>query len=737
MKKFFCIFGIIFLLAFALLLTSIHFLSFDKTFARIIQRFDNAHLSNSLVLLSIDDASIKKMGGLFPKSDDLSQCLLLARELGTKKCSFDLDYKSPVENFESHIEKTASEKKKEKSFFNIKVIIPGKKYFLNDSKSPEISGKLFQFNDYPFSSSVFSASQLNSPSFFRHLFIKNNDVYYADKVFADLMDYLNVKSLKVTGAWISYDLEFKSENGDSILKNVKIPRSCDGSLLLKYPREKYAEYKSISCLELLNALSLEKNFYSYLSVMNDRGFFGEMETENPLQIYKKALSAKDNLPEYINLKNRFFRIMRAYLSGKYERLLCEAFSSEIGKESVTDTFTTCRRLFSQLESCRVSLSEKLNGSFCLFALTGTSSADFISSPMEKNYPKACESYVLANMILTNDFINYLQPLIFISFLTLTLLLSLLLTFVTSIFQKKNQRKSLLTQLSQPIPPDFGKKLSRKRLLPALEGQKSRATLLSLSIKNFPQIRIYFNENQLLAFLNYYFDKVAAVITKAGGFIESYRNDEVIAIFGLPDEKKDSSSLALKAGIFLRELEFEFNSDVNLYPSSPKPDGMNDELYTAFFILNHNQKQIQTQISVITGDMSGGCQGSSSFKAYRITDYSWKNVLNYRKAADLFHSRGIMVNENVRDDVKDEYIIRTLGQLPLKNPESDLKVYEVLAPMSSDDDKLWNYVNFWNQAESLMENGEKEKALAMFIKLSEGRPSDKTARYFIKLLNDVN
>ena len=54
----------------------------------------------------------------------------------------------------------------------------------------------------------------------------------------------------------------------------------------------------------------------------------------------------------------------------------------------------------------------------------------------------------------------------------------------------------------------------------------------------------------------------------------------------------------------------------------------------------------------------------------------------------------------------------------------------------DDEKLWNYTLYWNQAIELKENGEKEKALAIFQKLSAARPSDKLAKYFIKSINSL-
>ena len=42
---------------------------------------------------------------------------------------------------------------------------------------------------------------------------------------------------------------------------------------------------------------------------------------------------------------------------------------------------------------------------------------------------------------------------------------------------------------------------------------------------------------------------------------------------------------------MKSCDISINEDIVRYPRAPKPDGMSDDLYTAFFILNHNGKKI--------------------------------------------------------------------------------------------------------------------------------------------------
>ena len=86
-------------------------------------------------------------------------------------------------------------------------------------------------------------------------------------------------------------------------------------------------------------------------------------------------------------------------------------------------------------------------------------------------------------------------------------------------------------------------------------------------------------------------------------------------------------------------------------------------------------------------------------------------------------------------IKDEFIVRSLGEFSF-DPEKKFAISEILGIKSDDDDKLWNYVTYWNQAVDLLEKGESQKSLSIFKKLSEGRPNDKVATYFIKKINEI-
>ncbi len=675
----------------------------------------------------------------------------IVREFGASGVSRESDFEKDFENIDSLVEKNNVKSQKTSFFFNIK------ERFLkdfSDTKSPA------EYNPY-----------LSKQR--RHLVYKKNDGYYADLTFFRVLQSLKLPEIQITNSSIN-------------LGKIEIPRAEDGSVVLKFPKKSWHEFKSIQADELYDFSELEMNFRSCLEIISQRGLFGELNSENPLPLFDEALECQDDFGKSISLKNKFYVLMADYLSGKQERILLEAAADEEESSFIKDSFGLCRNLFSELETRRAKLREQLAGSFCLLVADYGLKTDFIPSPSEKHFPENLVPYVIANMIFSADFVDLLHPffsfavalvlclifvlvayrikrnliMLFLSIILLLLSVSafvflflyfrifaglavplsslVLLSLILNIkCRKKNasDRNFFAAHFQQGISESSLKKIISAPADFALDGHKSDATILALSIAGFRDIKKLFNENQLCAFLNHYFDKITLLILEGGGIVESYRNDRILSIFGSPVPLEDHCIKAVKTAFEIKKIDLALNQEISLYSASPKPDGMSDDLYTAFFILNHNEKKILSRVGIYSAEISAGCIGSSAGKSFRILDDSWKYAFRVKKAGSQCDASGIFVNGSASDYIRDFYILRSI---PLKfvKPEETSDLYEILGSRDDDDDKLWNYANFWNQAVALLEKGESEKALAVFEKLSEGRPNDKVARYFIKFLSEV-
>lgn len=776
MKKGFSLLFAVFAVGIASLLL---FTSADARLALFLQHFMSEKQSSvPLVLVSADDAFLQKTNSPFVPASAVEKCVSASGDLGALGFSTDFGFKNPVVSINSLVEKAENESQKETSLFNIKIVFPSKKHAAVDTKTPEIPYALLPFEHPSFSgANVFSAGNLPSESSFaflksRHLLVRKNGSYYADLAFSQILETLGCSSLKVTSSHIV--LKNLSLPNGKMRDSLVLPRAGDGSLLFKFPNQSWHDYKTVSFSDLYQFSLLEENFYKYMKIMSERGLFGELNSENPLSVYESARAQSDRAARK-SLKDKFYRLMDAYVSGNQEQILNEATTDEEKRAIITNSFATCRKLFSELAASRAALSEALNGAFCVFALTASSAADFAASPFDAHFPKTLVPFVLSHMLFAEDFVSVLPSFVSVllalvlcavfallslrikknasvvalSLLSLLLVSSLLVisavclrvfvAFSVPVFsllllslfvsvqvfhENKKNRVDLANTFSR-----FIDKKKVKELLSESEGVseavKNEATVLASSIRNFAEIRALLNENQLVSFLNHYFDGIFSEIAEFGGIVESYRGDEIVALFGSPVFDEEHCANAVKAALAFKKCDAKLNEEIKTYPLSPKIDGMSDDLYTALFILNHNKKKIATQVGLFSGTVVTASLGASGKQLYRIIDDSWNGAGSVRDASRLFGTSGILLNETANDLVKNDYIIRNLNG-----------VSEILGALRDDDEKLWNYAKYWNQAVDLLHRGEKEKSLAIFEKLLQGRPNDHAAKYFIKSINSV-
>ncbi|WP_407429141.1 hypothetical protein, partial [Treponema sp.] len=370
----------------------------DIRFSLFLQKFIKSPEEKvPLTLISIDKDFVQKFSSPFASNSIIEDAVIASRELGSTGHIKDFGYNKSFSKIFPQTLKTQINAQRETSLFGLKIVLPNQNNLNEDSKTPENYNPL-------------------TPQQKVHLIYKKGRQYYADSVFASLLENFDNSNLQID----NFSIKFADKS---------IPRIYDGSVLLKYPQTSYKNWNTVSVLELYNYKKSEEVFYSYLKLMSKRGLFGELNSENPLDIYETAESLKNKpgLKDYIYLKEKFYKLINSYLSGKQEKILIEETGDEEYREIICNSFKTCKTLFNNLEAERKNLISKINGSFCVFAVTADTLSDFISSPVDSKLPESLTAYVLAHMIYNDDFVDFLSPLLSFS---LAVLLCLILAILS-------------------------------------------------------------------------------------------------------------------------------------------------------------------------------------------------------------------------------------------------------------------------------------------------------------------
>ena len=93
----------------------------------------------------------------------------------------------------------------------------------------------------------------------------------------------------------------------------------------------------------------------------------------------------------------------------------------------------------------------------------------------------------------------------------------------------------------------------------------------------------------------------------------------------------------------------------------------------------------------------------------------------------------MITESTRELLDDNFIVRKLDRVQVVNVETPIRLYELLDYKSSETASLEKYVENWDKTMAIFEKGEYETALSYFKKMSEIKPDDNVAKYYISLL----
>ena len=130
----------------------------------------------------------------------------------------------------------------------------------------------------------------------------------------------------------------------------------------------------------------------------------------------------------------------------------------------------------------------------------------------------------------------------------------------------------------------------------LDGQLVTSTVVFIDIRDFTGISESLPATELIRMLNRYFDRMARVIVDAGGLVNKFGGDSLLAVFGSPlNPASDHADRAVRAVLTLEESLASFNEEQR-----------------SMFL-----PEIMIGVGVASGDVVAGNVGSSAKLEYTV------------------------------------------------------------------------------------------------------------------------
>ncbi|MBR4790453.1 MAG: CHASE2 domain-containing protein [Treponema sp.] len=244
---------------------------------------------------------------------------------------------------------------------------------------------------------------------YRHvnLVVKYKGQYYAQLVFRPILEMLGNPIIEITDNYI--------KAGD-----LKIPRAQDGTVILKYPKnKKFTAYNRLSLANIYFLTTMENTFLTNLGIMNNSGFFDDLDAEeNPYDLYETAEYIKEELvygedeeegityDVYIKYRQLYYEASQAFLTDETEEYFIDVFAeTDDDADYIHELFTETKTAFQKYMESHEKYAEKVKDAICIIGTSASSTSDYGINQYQEHFPLPGVHYTLANQLLSKDFVD--------------------------------------------------------------------------------------------------------------------------------------------------------------------------------------------------------------------------------------------------------------------------------------------------------------------------------------------
>lgn len=185
----------------------------------------------------------------------------------------------------------------------------------------------------------------------------------------------------------------------------------------------------------------------------------------------------------------------------------------------------------------------------------------------------------------------------------------------------------------------------------LGGEIREATILFTDIRNFTSISARMKPDQVVDWLNRYFEIMSRCIVVEEGIINKYVGDAILAVFGVPIHLENSTTAAVKAANRMKTARDELNKD----------------------LLKAGLPAVHSGISIHTGPVLAGNIGSSSRMEYTVIGDTVNVAARLEKLCKEFGT-DIILSESAVLQLGNDFQVRELGLADIRGKEYPIRLF---------------------------------------------------------------
>jgi adenylate cyclase len=246
------------------------------------------------------------------------------------------------------------------------------------------------------------------------------------------------------------------------------------------------------------------------------------------------------------------------------------------------------------------------------------------------------------------------------------------------------------------------------------GVKKPLAVFFSDIRNFATIAEMIDPDLLMIHLDEYFEHLSHIIIEAGGTIDKYIGDSIMAFWGAPFAEDKSAYHAALSAVHCQKKLVELNQ---WWSKQDKP-------------------ALITRIGIHFGDAIVGNLGSSErFNYTAIGDVV--NTANRLEALNKNYGTNIIVSYEVYQLIKKDFILRMIDCVAVKGKMKSGYIYELIAEKNTSlTFDVVRYQEVFQRGFEAYAKQEWERAISLFEECIQIYPNDTVAPIFIARCNHL-
>jgi len=263
-------------------------------------------------------------------------------------------------------------------------------------------------------------------------------------------------------------------------------------------------------------------------------------------------------------------------------------------------------------------------------------------------------------------------------------LSLLLILTISYVAEGRHKRELRNIFARYLHPDRVKEIEENPDSIKMGGVLQTATVMFTDIKDFTTFCEGKSAEEVVGYLNSYFDSLANIILNRNGLLDKYAGDGLMAVFGVPVFREDHAVLACETALEHRSRAEAIHAE--------GARGSVDNFH------------LNTRIGINSGTILAGNIGCERRMEYTsIGDPV--NLASRLEGVNKLFGTHIIISQSTLDLTGDRFLCRKLGRVQVKGKSEVTTIHELLGHKALVDMADYGWLDEFDRGRDLYEKGD--------------------------------